>query len=130
MGGCVVSIYWLQSATPIRHLDFWFPTASLALTLLVWAATLTQAENNSYRSLISITIIAAILNTPIIITIGLTRYQGPLCCLTPSRPPDILKIAVVIALVSTFSVIIVKLFPKSRHPTNLLIILILCFFLY
>ena len=129
MGGSVVAMYWLQSATPIRHLDFWFPTASLTLTVLVWAATRTQAEANSRRSLFSVTIIAAILIAAIIIAIGLTRYLGPLCCLTPSRPPDIFKIAAGIVLVGTLSLIIVKLFPKSRHPANLLIILILLLFL-
>ena len=34
----VVAIYWLQSSTPIRYLDFWLPTASLGLTLLKAAA--------------------------------------------------------------------------------------------
>jgi D-alanyl-lipoteichoic acid acyltransferase DltB (MBOAT superfamily) len=129
MGGSVVAIYWMQSATSIRHLDFWFPTASLALTVLVWAATRAQAEDNPQRSLSSITIIAAILITAIIVTIGLTRYLGPLCCLSPSRPPDILRIAAVIALVGTFSVIIIKLSPKSQLPANLLILLILLLFL-
>jgi len=128
MGSSVVAIYWLQSATPIRHLDFWFPTASLALTILVWTATHTQTEDNTRRSLASVTIIAAILVTTIIIAIGLTRYLGPICCLTPSRPPDILKIAAAIVFVGTLSLMIVKLFPKSRQPVSLLIILILLLF--
>src|SRR5690242_4934054 len=34
----IVALYWLQSSTPIRSLDFWLPTASLGLTLIVWAA--------------------------------------------------------------------------------------------
>ena len=37
--GSLLALYWLQPATPIRHLDFWLPTASLALTVLVWAIT-------------------------------------------------------------------------------------------
>ena len=30
----LVTLYWLQPATPIRHLDFWLPTASLAMMAL------------------------------------------------------------------------------------------------
>ena len=32
----VFAVYWLQSSTPVRNLDFWLPTASLGLTLIVW----------------------------------------------------------------------------------------------
>ena len=39
MAMSVVALYWLQPATPIRHLDFWLPTAALALVVVVWAAT-------------------------------------------------------------------------------------------
>ena len=35
----VFSLYWLQPALPIRNLDFWLPTASLALVLLGWGVT-------------------------------------------------------------------------------------------
>ena len=128
-GGSVVAIYWLQSATPIRHLDFWFPTASLALTVLVWAATRAQDKDNAHRNLFSAAIIATIMIAVILIAIGMTRYLGPFCCLTPSRPPNLLLIVAAIAGVGALSLIIVKLFPKSRQPANLLIILILLLFL-
>src|SRR5437868_13020654 len=35
----VAAIYWLQPLTPIRYLDFWFPTAALGLTVWTWSAT-------------------------------------------------------------------------------------------
>ena len=35
----VLAVYWLQPAMPVRQMDFWLPTASLALTVIVWAAT-------------------------------------------------------------------------------------------
>ncbi|MBM4422685.1 MAG: MBOAT family protein [Chloroflexi bacterium] len=41
----VLALYWLQPSTPIRHLDFWLSTASLALTIIVWAATRSQTPN-------------------------------------------------------------------------------------
>jgi len=129
MGECIAAIYWLQPAAPIRHLNFWFPTTSIALTVLVWAATCTQFDELSRRLITNATIIAAMMISAIIIAIGLTRYLGPLCCLTPSRPPGILLITASIALVGTLSLIVFILFPKNRRSTELLIILILLLFL-
>src|SRR5574341_2059072 len=45
--GSLLALYWLQPATPIRHLDFWLPTASLALTVLVWASTRPLADDRA-----------------------------------------------------------------------------------
>ena len=35
----LLALYWLQPSTPIRNLDFWLPTASLGLAVIVWVAT-------------------------------------------------------------------------------------------
>src|SRR5512134_2052326 len=35
----VLAVYWLAPSLPIRHLDFWLPTATLALTTLCWVLT-------------------------------------------------------------------------------------------
>ncbi len=47
--GSLLALFWLQPSTPIRNLDFWLPTASIALTLLVWAVT-APAEGRTLRS--------------------------------------------------------------------------------
>src|SRR5438270_10909170 len=39
LAASVAAIYWLQPLTPIRYLDFWFPTAALGLAICTWAAT-------------------------------------------------------------------------------------------
>src|ERR1051325_8376295 len=85
--GSVLALYWLQPPTPVRHLDFWLPTASLALTLMVWAVT----RHASLEKIIDRpTLITAAVIFGLVLLIGLTRYLAPVCCLTPSRPPDIL----------------------------------------
>ena len=35
----LLAVYAVQPATPIRGLDYWLPTLTLALTVLVWAIT-------------------------------------------------------------------------------------------
>ncbi len=42
-GGSLLAVYALQPATPIWHLDFWLPTASLALCGLGWVVTAPKA---------------------------------------------------------------------------------------
>jgi D-alanyl-lipoteichoic acid acyltransferase DltB (MBOAT superfamily) len=39
LAGSVLAVYWLQPLSSIRYLDFWLPTATLALTAWVWAVT-------------------------------------------------------------------------------------------
>lgn len=35
----ILAVYWLQPATPVRYLDFWFPTLTLGLAVLGWVLT-------------------------------------------------------------------------------------------
>src|SRR5689334_19182045 len=92
----VLALYWLQPPTPIRHLDFWLPTASLALTAIVWAAT---RPASTEKILDRPTVITAAVILGLVLFIGLTRYLAPVCCLTPSRPPDVLTVALGLGLV-------------------------------
>ena len=90
----IVALYWLQPATPIRHLDFWLPTASLVLVVFVWA--LTSPPDSSTRR-------TAALIAGVVLLIGLTRYFLPVGWLTPSRPPDILQSLILIFSVAAIS---------------------------
>lgn len=83
----VLAIYWLGMVSPIRTLDFWLPTATLALTVLVWAATrVPPAEPAAQRRENRITagVVAALVTL-----VALLRYIPALCCITPSLPPGI-----------------------------------------
>jgi len=99
----LIAIYALQPSTPVRNLDFWLPTGSVGLTVITWVvcqrlanrpllgtnqAALSMPQQPAISSSASITawteptVIAGM-----ILLISLTRYSGPLCCLTPTRPP-------------------------------------------
>jgi alginate O-acetyltransferase complex protein AlgI len=49
----------------------------------------------------------------VILLIGLTRYLGPVCCLTPTRPPALNQIALVVTLI-TLIVILAYRFAPGR----------------
>ena len=145
-GGSVLAIYWLQPLTPIRYLDFWLPTATLALTVWVWAATRPvpasasasptalsrgagqggasnpAALPNPREDRATALVLAAF-----VLLIALTRYTGALCCLTPSRPPDIVPVAAALALTAGLGLALARLPTRSVLWTGGVILLLLLF---
>jgi alginate O-acetyltransferase complex protein AlgI len=102
-----LAIYWLQPATPIRYLDFWLPTGCLLLTFMTWLFTKPGSVKLSSTDLqTGLAIIGLIL------AIGLMRYLGPVCCLTPSRPPAIISIITILII----TLVITYIF--SRYSSN------------
>ena len=91
----VLVIYWLQPGTPIRHLDFWLPTTSLVLAIFTWILTRPKDAPDLRSNLMAGGVIAVV-----ILLIGSSRYVGPLCCLTPSHPPELLQIFLWISMVT------------------------------
>lgn len=89
MVASILAIYWLQPATPIRNLDFWLPTLSICLAIIVWAITVPKT-NLEIRS----NVIYGLMIAFVILIIGLFRYLNPICCLTPSQPPAIYLILI------------------------------------
>jgi alginate O-acetyltransferase complex protein AlgI len=114
--GSLVAVYWLQPSTPIRNLDFWLPTISIALTVFVWAVTSSDSTHNRRANLAS-----AMLILGVILAIGLTRHLGPLCCLTPSRPPELGRIFLALALAAVLTYIPYRLL--NNHHLLLIITL-------
>jgi alginate O-acetyltransferase complex protein AlgI len=103
MIGSLLAIYWFQPSVPIRHLDFWLPTVCIVMTVLIWVFTRAGAPIDGHRNLITGLVISGV-----ILAIGLTRYLGPVCCLTPSLPPSIIQIFLVVFLVISVSLIFLR----------------------
>ena len=108
----VLAVYRLQSATPIRQLDFWLPTASLGLTVCVWGAACVPGIPDLNRAFLRATLITAAVLAATVAAIGLTRYAAPLCCLTPSRPPEIVAVIAGLAVIIAFAAGAAWVFPR------------------
>lgn len=91
----VLAIYWMQPALPIRGLDFWLPTATLIIACLGWALTATTQQRAARSNLRPALLVAG---TVLVIT--LTRYFLKAGLFTPSRPPQIGWVVLVVALVA------------------------------
>jgi alginate O-acetyltransferase complex protein AlgI len=100
----VLSIYWLQPAIAIRNLDFWFPTLSLGLTILIWRMIVPKDATDDRDDLLTFFIILGL-----VFVLGLTRYLGRGTFLTPTRPPPLGHIAFALLLLVGLGVLVTKL---------------------
>jgi alginate O-acetyltransferase complex protein AlgI len=107
----ILTVYWLQPATPVRYLDFWFPTLTLALAVCGWMltrqpgetgaripeksgqaadapkrATPLAAQGGADQSLRGNLPAAAAL-AGLVLLLGLTRFLDSSNPILPSRPP-------------------------------------------
>lgn len=87
----VLAVYALQPASAVRGLDYWLPTASLALCALGWAVTrpasaaLTREDG-----------LAGLLAGGLALGVSALRYVGPSFYLTPTQPPALELAAVAV----------------------------------
>ncbi len=97
----VAALYWLQPATPIRHLDFWLPTASLTLAVWVWGVTRPERTAGWREPAATLAFCAAV-----VLAVTLPRLLSLPQSLTPTRPPSttsaLLALAVIAAALTLF----------------------------
>jgi D-alanyl-lipoteichoic acid acyltransferase DltB (MBOAT superfamily) len=98
----VLAVFWLQPAMPIRQMDFWLPVVSLALTVIVWAATAPSAAGKWMPDRAFITDGLAIVG--IVLAVAATRFVEPLSSvITRSRPPDLVAVLIVLVVVASLA---------------------------
>ena len=102
----ILIIYWLQPITPIRHLDFWLPTASLTLVILTWILTRPADGFEKHSNLLAGLVIAVV-----VLVLSLPRYFGAFCCLTPTRPPALPQVLFLIGMVTLLSFLAFRIAP-------------------
>ncbi len=123
LAGSLLSVYWLQPSIPIRALDFWLPSASIGVTLLIWAITVPKDRLNLRSNQAAFALIAVL-----VLMISMTRYSGNFCCLTPSRPPQIVTVLIVIALTAGLLYLVYRAGVTSRRMAAIAVLLIIGLF--
>ena len=123
LASSVLAVYWFQPALPLRSFDFWLPSLSLALVVLIWLITSPFNTWQESRNWIGLGIIVG-LGTLIV----LSRYFVPDPILTATTPPQffsylafVLALAIVVATIAGIS----KRSPWVITGTILVLILIL-----
>ena len=109
MAASVGAIYALQPASTIRHLGFWLPTGTLALTVFSWALTAPPEERDRKQTLATgLTLVVLVL------LIGALRYAGPLSRVLEARPPTMPPILLALAVVAGLTALTACFFAKKR----------------
>lgn len=116
----VLAVYWLQPASSIRHLDFWIPTATLAIVVLSWAVTLGKDSAQLLRG--STGTLALLGGLVLLVASG--RYLHPVCCLTASVPPALGAALIAIASVG-IAVCLLGVLAKRAGIAGIAILFIL-----
>ncbi|PJF47157.1 MAG: MBOAT family protein [Chloroflexi bacterium] len=131
IGLCVLSVlavYALQPAMPIRQMDFWLPTASLVLTVVVWAAT--SSALATHRRPDRATLTDAALIGGITLGIAALRFAEPLSMLiTRTPPPAVLSVLAALAIAALLAVAAGCIIgPRPAWTTALVIALVALLF--
>ena len=106
----VLIIFWLQPALPLRYLDFFLPTFSIGFTVLAW--TLTASPEERYKKE---TKTSAAITLGIILLLAATRYLGLTNFLTPTRPPAIGQILLLLAIFTVGAFLLTRQRPSSSN---------------
>jgi alginate O-acetyltransferase complex protein AlgI len=120
----VLAIYWLQSALPIRGMDFWFPTATLGLTLLSWGLTAEKDQLEDRRNWL-----AAGLALGTVLLIALTRFVSLEGVLTPTRPPQFYLVVIALLLLLGLTIVLVRFFKTTGGILSLGILMLILIFI-
>lgn len=119
----IFAIFWLQPALPIRNMDFWFPTATLALIVLSWGLTADRGQLKIRQNLW-----AAVLSAGTVLLIGLTRLVSLEGVITPTRPPHIYLILAVLAVIASLTFLLIRVKPPKNAAISIGILGLLVLF--
>ncbi|MBN1967021.1 MAG: hypothetical protein JW910_20375 [Anaerolineae bacterium] len=109
----IVAIYWLGTPLAIRNLDFILPTATLVLAGAVWLFTLPADARPTRQDGITLGVAGAV-----VLAIAATRYLDEALRPTPTRPPDVLPVALGL-LIAGGAVIIIWRALRNRQTALL-----------
>jgi alginate O-acetyltransferase complex protein AlgI len=101
----VLAVYWFQPVLPLRSFDFWLPTLSLALVILVWFLISPTEPWRSRENLYGLLIIIGLITV-----LDFSRYFLPDPLFTATVPPNfifffafVIVLAVVILFIARLS---------------------------
>jgi D-alanyl-lipoteichoic acid acyltransferase DltB (MBOAT superfamily) len=118
----VLAIFWLQPASSIRHLDFWFPTLSLVLVIFSWLVTTIKTRRVTSEDWTTLAVILLLL-----LLLGMTRYTGDIR-LGPTTPPGLDSILISVVAITVAFALISRLKGEGTWAISLVVTLILALF--
>jgi len=118
------AIFWVQPTLPIRYLDFWLPSITIGIIIFTWIVTRDFNNPISKEDLQTI-----LLTLALVLSIGLNRYLGPVCCLLTSRPPMWSQVLIGMVIFAFFSMILWGMKRRGFSLLNFMTIILLVVFI-
>lgn len=115
----VLAVYWFQPVVPLRSFDFWLPSLSLALVILVWCLI---SQPGAWRSKQNAT--GLLLITGIVTLVDLSRYFSSQPIITATIPPQFAQYLVFLATTILLILVFTTLSRRSTWTLSLLSILL------
>lgn len=110
----VLCLYWLQPAAPVRNLDFWLPTATLALAAFGWLVTAPPEVRLTRSNFVYAAVLAGI-----VLLVALTRFIGGGDWFLQTRPPTFgLALSGLVLLITILSVVALSI-RRREAPSPL-----------
>jgi D-alanyl-lipoteichoic acid acyltransferase DltB (MBOAT superfamily) len=120
LAASALAVYWMQPALPVRYLDYWLPTLTLALAALCWLLTTPPEARSGRDNRIAAGVLAAVA-----LGVALTRSFGLEGILTPSRPPQLGQVLLFLSFLVLLGWGLSRLKqPSSRWLTTAIVILL------
>ncbi len=110
LAASVLAVYWLQPALPIRGLDFWLPTLTLAIA--VWGWMLTAGRPQTGASAWRQSLPTLLLVIGLVLGVALTRYLSAAGVITAARPPQTLQVMIFVAASALLLFLISRIRPR------------------
>ena len=114
-----LALFWFQPAIPLRSFDFWIPSLSIFLVVIVWFITSTAGAWKSRQNIIGLAVIIGI-----VALVDLTRYIFPDPTLTSTTPPRLIVVIGFFAL-ATFAIAASTVLSRRFAFTLILVIILL-----
>jgi D-alanyl-lipoteichoic acid acyltransferase DltB (MBOAT superfamily) len=118
LAGCVVAVYWLQPALPIRFSDYILPTLTIGLAVVGWWFTRRPDDPAQAATLredgVTLAFIAAL-----VVGLSFMRFVEADFRLTASRPPEPLVVAGVLAAAGVPIALSARRLPARVRPRAL-----------
>ncbi len=115
-------IFWMQPAMPLRTLDFWLPTLTLAVTVFSWLITAEPEQKREKQTWITVGVL-----TLLVIGIALTRYLSLEGIITANRPPITGQVLIGVVILGLMGLALGKFAGKNAWLTGGMIVLLLLF---
>jgi hypothetical protein len=118
-----LAIFALQPALPVRNLDFWLPTTTLALTIIAWILTTPSEERHWREQYPAVAILVGLL-----CLLALTRYLGISLPLTASPPPQLWQVAFVLLIIVSLAAALARITGPNKPALTAFFLLIVVLF--